>query len=134
MVDSHLECIKCFVEQEQFIQEYKHKLHLFVPYDTFFVVLFKKTTHPNELLALRLPYLSTCQQMKLLYYDLIEPSAHETTRDGKIFWAGTREDDIPLWSEETQQRVEKILEETQHAWMPGPVASWEELVSYPSTF
>lgn len=133
MKDYRLECVKCFLEQEQFIplQEYKHKIHLIMPYGTFFVVLFTKVNHPDELLALKLPYLSTCQQMKLLYYDLVEPSAHDVTLDGKIFWAGVRENEIPSWADETQKRVEKILEDGKQPWLPGPAGGWEEIISDP---
>lgn len=126
-MDHRLQSLKCFVEQEQHIPQgdFLHKIQLFVLYKDFFVVLFRKVTHGDELLAIRLPYLSTCNQMKTLYYEVVEPSAHDASKDGRVFWAGIKETDIPIWGAETEQRVQKV---SQESWMPGPVEMWQTKV------
>lgn len=119
-MESRLKSIECFIGQEAYLplEEYKHKVHLVVMYDTYFAVIFRKLTHGNKLLAVRIPYLSTCSQMQTQYYEVLEPSAHETTRDGLVFWSGTAED-VPEWGGDLRQKVEVVA---AGGWRPGPAA------------
>lgn len=118
-MESRLKSIECFISQEAYLplEEYKHKVHSVVMHDTYFAVIFRKLTHGNKLLAVRIPYLSTCSQMQTQYYEVLEPSAHDATLDGLVFWSGAVED-IPEWSKGLRQKVKELAVE---GWEPGPV-------------
>lgn len=118
-MESRLKSIECFISQEVYLPlgEYRHKVHLAVMYDTYFAVIFRKVTHGNQLLAVQIPYLSTCSQMQTQYYEVLEPSAHEATRDGLVFWSGAVEY-VPEWSKGLQREIERLAVEE---WEPGPV-------------
>lgn len=120
-MESRLQSVKCFIGQEAYLplEEYKHKVHLVVIYDTYFAVVFRKIVHGNKLLAVRIPYLSTCSQMRTQYYEVLEPSTHEATRDGVVFWTGPVEE-VPEWRGRLQQVVTELAAQ---AWKPGPVGA-----------
>lgn len=118
-MENYLKCVDSFMSQEKYmpLEDYIHKIHLVVLHETYFAVIFRKLSHGNKLLALRIPYLSTCSQMQSQYYEVLEPSAHEATIDEVVFWSGTVKE-IPAWSIEIQNAVRVLAEQD---WVPGPV-------------
>lgn len=123
---NRLACIQCFVAQERYIplEEYNHKIYLFVVYDTFFTVILKKKTHGQDLLAIRIPYRSTCNQMKTLYYEVVEPSNFSSTKDGILLWSCPPEE-IPPYPPGLEDRLLTLRKEKFEA---GPTKQWESKV------
>lgn len=114
-------CVDCFVSQEQYIplSDYLHQVYLFVLQESYFSVIFKKSNYGDDLLAIQIPYLSTCDQMRGMYYDLVEPSNHSATRDGVLMW-GCPERYIPTWSPEVTAKVHSYA---NAVCLPGPTGS-----------
>lgn len=122
-MDSCLRSIECFIRQERYIplRDYGHRICLVLVYDTHFAVIFRKLSHGKDLLGLFIPYLSTCSQMQTQYYEVLEPSAHETVGDGPVLWNESVEE-APRLAGAVQERLQVILQEE---WTPGPVKNLE---------